>query len=81
MVASLSSGDPTLPGQPTQHYGLSDVMTPRELLYSPNFLNCPFTECLRRSVSLGPALGWTQAGTGNFLADSGYVQRYGLKAT
>lgn len=79
MVASLRSGGPPLPGQPTQHYGLSDVMTPRELLYSPNFLNWPFTDCLRRSVSLGPALGWTQAGTGHFAADSGHVQRQRLK--
>lgn len=70
MVASLRTGGPALPGQPVQHYGLSDVMTPRELLYSPGFLNCPFVGCLRRVDSLGRALGWTLAGNGHPFADS-----------
>lgn len=76
MIASLRSGDP-LPKQPAQHYGLSDVMTPRQLLYDPGFVNYPFTKCLRRSDPLGSAFGWTQAGNAHFFADSDHIQRYG----
>lgn len=79
MVASLRMGDPALPGQRAQHYGLSDVMTPRELLHSPGFLKCPFVECLRRGDPLGPALGWTQAGNAHPFADFRPVQICGLK--
>lgn len=79
MIASLRTRGPPLPGQPAQHYGLSDVMTPRELLHSPGFLICPFVECLRRGDPLGPALGWTQAGNANPFAGSQPIRSYELR--
>ena len=59
MIASLSAGAP-LPGQPPGAIGLSDVMTPRDILWGDNSIGTPFVDCLRQSPS--PALGWTQTG-------------------
>lgn len=61
MIASVGPGDP-LPEEPVQNYGLSDVMTPRQLLWTPGFSGAPFVHCIRRGAPLGPALGWSQAG-------------------
>ena len=63
MINSLEAGEP-LPGQPPGPFGSSDVMTMRELLYSPSIIAKPFTQCLRflGSVPQDPLLGWTQAG-------------------
>ena len=63
MIASLIPGNP-LPGQPVQRYGLSDVMTPRELVLNPDYARRPLLACIlrMRNTSKAPALGWTQAG-------------------
>lgn len=64
MIDSLGPGDP-LPEQPPGPFGSSDVMTMRELLYSPGLLGRPFSQCLRPNLgplTPGPSLGWSQAG-------------------
>lgn len=63
MINSLDAGEP-LPGQPPGPFGSSDVMTMRELLYSPSAIAKPFSQCLRfpGSVPQDPLLGWTQTG-------------------
>ena len=64
MIGSLSAGDP-LPGQPPGAFGLSDVMTPRAILWGQgNNIGTPFVDCLRGSPN--PALGWTQTGKSFF---------------
>lgn len=65
MIATLRPPEP-LPDLPDQQYGLSDVMTPRELVWDPGFLRYTYYDCLLESPErVGPrvqAFGWTQAG-------------------
>lgn len=63
MINSVESGGP-LPGQPPGPFGTSDIMTMRELLYSPGDLGKPLLQCLRGSPGhpSGASLGWSQAG-------------------
>ena len=70
MINDLRPGD-QLPGQPPGPFGSSDVMTIRELLWSPSrYLAKTFSQCLRDSSwapTHDPSLGWTQAGEHHFL--------------
>ena len=60
MIGSLEPGEP-LPGQPPGPFGLSEVLTLREIMSNPNIIAKPLVQCLTPQLP-HPSLGWAQAG-------------------